>query len=85
MISGGDEQPYTDGYRVSFEIYIGAPGEPVGAAPARLYGLPAVPRRVELPKLRSSTPKRWGRRGCPGSRGGPGRSSLVACGRTRGT
>lgn len=23
IISGGDEQPYTDGYRVSFEIYIG--------------------------------------------------------------
>ncbi len=23
VISGGDEQPYTDGYRVSFEIYIG--------------------------------------------------------------
>lgn len=23
MISGGDERPYTDGYRVSFEIYIG--------------------------------------------------------------
>ena len=68
-ISGGDEQPYTDGYRVSFEIYVGtsrkdplecrprrerrdhrrdrrgATSEPFGAAPARLYGLPAVPGR----------------------------------------
>lgn len=58
MISGGDEQPYTDGYRVSFEIYIGAArkgrvnvdlvvsvgitGEIVVAQPANRLALPRL-------------------------------------------
>ncbi len=58
MISGGDEQPYADGYRVSFEIYIGTArkdrvnvdlvvsvgitGEIVVAQPANRLALPRL-------------------------------------------